>query len=182
MNQSTDEANVKARLNADLIPFSEDREYRVRVWVNNKPAATQKMKGGVLTVKLPPHGITGVCIEGISVTPQFQQEVFGPGGAVPDPGVITQDGPFGDVIGMTIDMGPSLKEAYVYLQATEKELKQATLSYKVGDKWESVTDNSYPFEFSMPISGDPKEFEYKVEGVGLDGKVETSRVSQLNIQ
>jgi len=106
---------------------------------------------------------------------------LGPGGATPAPGIVTQDGPFGKVIGMIIDMGPTLKEAYVYLQATEKELKQATLSYKVGDKWKSVTDSAYPFEFSIPLSGDQKEFEYKVEGVRMDGKRQTEEIETLQL-
>jgi hypothetical protein len=169
MNQSEEETNVKVWLNPDIVPFSEDAIYQVKVWVNNQPAPAQKMKNGTITVRLKPHGITGIRIRGISVTPQFQQDILDSGSRASSPGLSIQDGPFGKVTGMIIDMGASLKEAYIYLQATEKDVKKATLRYKAKDQWKSVSDSTYPFEFSVPMADAQKQFQYQVEAINVKG-------------
>jgi hypothetical protein len=180
MNQSEEETNVKIRLNPNIVPFSENAVYNVNLLVNNKPAPAQKMKNGTITVKLKPHGITGIRIRGISVTPQFQGEILSPGSRASSPGVSIHDGPFGKVTGMIIDMGASLKEAYIYLQATEKEVKKATLRYKAKDQWKSVSDSTYPFEFSVPIADTQKQFQYQVEAVNVKGnQKETSSKTMI---
>lgn len=167
LNQSDSAADVTLQLNPDLVPFSENKRYPVRVWQDNQPAPMQMLSKGMTPLHLSPKGITGICIEGISVMPQFQKEILDAGDTTAMPGVSEKDGPYGKTVSMIINMGPTLKEAYIYLQATEKELKEVILSYKSGDRWISIRDSVYPFEFSVPLGKDQNDIRYKIESVAF---------------
>ena len=66
--------------------------------------------------------------------------------------------PFGPVTGMMFSMGRSLESVYVWLEATEKDLIEARLSYKEDGKWKRIVDAHYPYEFSLPF----KETDHRI--------------------
>ena len=80
---------------------------------------------------------------------------------------------------MIITLGESyINNLYVWLSATEKVLKEARLHYKLEGKEYKITDNSYPFEFTVDL-GQGNEVELWVEGVSLSGEVTRSDVKRL---
>ena len=68
-------------------------------------------------------------------------------------------------------MGRSLESVYVWLEATEKDLTEARLSYKEDGQWKRIVDAHYPYEFSLPFKETDPEFDFYVEGVRPDGSV-----------
>ncbi|GAA4303617.1 hypothetical protein GCM10023143_07270 [Compostibacter hankyongensis] len=178
MNQSAEPQQVTLRLNPDLVPLDPARSYKVRIWQENKSAAPAVLRQGAVTVSLKPHGITALAIDGLRVTPEFTGTEQA-NTALPEQSYAISETPLGKVTGMILTMGASMTNAYIWLQATEKELKEVSLHYLKEGKWETVTDTAYPYEFSIPLTGDDADFSYRLEGIDVKGaplKTETVRL------
>lgn len=135
---------------------------------------------GQMTVSMAAKGITVLAIDGLKIEPSFQSKYFDTAAKpLSDHSYSAIASPFGSVTGMLISMGRSLNSAYIWLEATEKELTEARLSYKEDGQWKKIVDSHYPYEFSLPINENESDFEYYVEGVKPDGSV--VRSSQVDL-
>jgi hypothetical protein len=180
MNQSAQPINVKIRLNPDVAPFDVTRTFNVRVWQENKPVGATTLRRGEVSVPIAARGITALAVDGMQIAPLFQAKVFGSEAAKLTPGSHAEiTTPFGKVTGMLISFGRTLTSSYIWLEATEKELKETRLHYRVGGGWEEVVDAHYPFEFSLPLEDSGASFEYWVEGVKPDGTRTRSAPAEL---
>lgn len=180
-NQSPDQQTVTIRLNADVVPFDAGKAYAVRVVRNNRPAEAVELQNGQLTATLDGHGLAGFIIEKLPVRTTFQPKLKAIPALANQSGFSEHTMPQGKVTGLLLSWGQGLHNAYVYLTATEKDLKEARLHYTLdGSKWLTVTDAAYPFEFSIPLTDEQRlrGFRYRVEGVTADGgKVDTNELA-----
>lgn len=197
-NQSPEKQTGTVQLNADVVPFDAGTTYTVRVMQDNKPAPAMTMQNGKLTVSLSGHGITGLIVEKLAVKTGFQHKlkampelassagtasVGTPERALRQPGFSEQTTPQGKVTGLLLSWGQNLHNAYVWLSATEKDLKEARLHYTLdGTNYKTVSDNTYPFEFSIPLSDAERGrgFSYRVESVTVGG--ESVNTNQLSLK
>jgi hypothetical protein len=180
MNQSAQPVNVKIHLNPDVVPFDETRAFNVRVWQENKAAAATTLRRGEVSVLIAARGITALAVDGMQIAPLFQAKVFGAEAPKLAPGSHAEiNAPFGKITGMLISFGRTLTSSYVWLEATEKELKEARLHYRAGGDWEEVVDAQYPFEFSLPLADSAAGFEYWVEGIKPDGSRARSAQTEI---
>ena len=180
-NQSPDAQTVTVQLNADVVPFDAGRTYTVRVIQDNKPAPAMTMLHGKLTVSLGGHGITGLIVEGLAVKTGFQHRLKALPKLARLPGFSEETTLQGKVTGLLLSWGQNLHNAYVWLSATEKDLKEARLHYTLdGTTYKTISDNTYPFEFSVPLSDAERKrsFSYRVESVTVGGEsVNTSPIT-----
>lgn len=181
-NQSKDNLDLKVTLNPDLVPFTNDVIYKVSVWVNNKPSSETTMKNGVIDLSLSNRGITAVAIQGIKIKTRFQEDVFDKSKPLSNKSHIVTETEFGKVTGMIISMGKHYTNSYVWLEANDKVLSSAKISYKdKSGKLKTIEDSNFPFEFSIPLVGDEKTFEYTIEGIRTDGKKVTTEMVTLTL-
>jgi len=172
LNQSARPITVRVRLNPDVVPIESSKSYAVRTWQENKTGSQLLMKGGEMTVTIKEHGITALAVDGLKVVPQFQQKVFGETAQpLSSESYRTVDSPFGKVTGMMISMGGDLTNAFVWLEATEKQLKQAKLRYRLNGVEKELVDAQYPFEFSLPLRETDTAFIYTIEGTTTKNEV-----------
>ncbi len=59
---------------------------------------------------------------------------------------------FGDAHATILSFGPELTWLYAYLAAEKGVIKSAKLRIKLSDREEVLTDETYPFEFSLPLN------------------------------
>ena len=64
------------------------------------------------------------------------------------------------------------------LEARE-QIKQATLKYSTGGAQKALTDAAFPFEFSVPLPPDAKEFSFQIEATSPLGDKLRSNVERL---
>lgn len=165
MNASDEVVKTTVRLDSVLIGMH-DRRYTVSVWKGGESAEDTMMQNGALTVTIPPKGLTALAIEGIHPQPQFQQRIGG--GSALSENSFTRLG-VGGTRGMLLSMGEGLTTAYVFLQATHKDIRKARLHYREGGSWTTLTDTSYPFEFTRKLNSADEGFTFHVEVYALDG-------------
>jgi hypothetical protein len=142
-----------------------------------KGAATA-LRDGRLSITVPPLGLTAIEIQGLTVKPKFQDRLVGakPGDAWK---VDYLELPFGDTRAMILNFGPAATTAYVYLQADDTQFRQAALTYTIGGRRQTITDTTYPYEFTVPLPAGTRTFDFEVQGVTPDGRTESSSPASL---
>jgi hypothetical protein len=172
-NQSSQPVTTKLRVNSDLVPYSLRHDYRVRTWQNSASGPTIKMRNGEVIVSVPASGLTAIAIDGIRVVPQFQQDMLGAGETLSEKSYAESQTSFGTVTGMLLSFGSTNTSVYVWLSATEKEVRAARLHYRLGDLARSVAeDTRYPYEFSLPVDSKIPSLSYWVEAEPASGGTE----------
>jgi hypothetical protein len=126
-------------------------------------------------VEIAPHGITALEIKGLRLTPKFQAGLSGGAAWAKDFAQLD----LGGARAMVLNFGPGLQSAYVYLEASGAQFKEATLRYSTGGEWKSMTDAAFPFEFTVPLPPDAAEFNFKVEAVRPSGEKVESEIGKL---
>lgn len=176
MNESDEAVGTTVRLNENLLSMEEGRTYPVSVWNDSTPAEDTEMEGGVLQTTVAPRGLTALAIDGVHAQTEFQQRI---GRGAPLSVDSFAQLKVGGTHGALLSMGEGLTAAYVYLQATHKDIEEAHLHYKTDGDWTIVTDDSYPFEFTHDLDADEVGFEFYVEAVGPEGTLQRSETAVL---
>ncbi|HXN21720.1 MAG TPA: hypothetical protein VOA41_03140 [Candidatus Dormibacteraeota bacterium] len=180
LNQSNQPIRVKVTLNPDMIPIDAGRSYTVRTYEENALRPNSTLLNGEVTVPVAANGITALAVEGLVVMTRFQSKVFAKvAKPLSDSSYATVETPFGKVNSMLISVGDNVDSGYVWLEADDKDLKEARLHYKEDSAWKEVADKQYPFEFSLPISPKQLVFEYWVEGIRANAEHVRSSVVEL---
>jgi hypothetical protein len=169
-NQSPESVTTEITLSAALLPQLVGKTYRTRVFREGSATA---LRDGRLTVTVPPMGLTAVEIEGLVITPKFQDRLVGakPADAWKKDYL---ELPFGGTRALILNFGPAATTAYVYLQADDSAFKEVALAYTVAGRRTTLTDASYPFEFTVPVPAGSNAFEFELQGVTPAGEKQSS--------
>ena len=178
-NQSPEPVTTQVVFSAKILPQVKGKKFRVRTLSDTNAApAPAELSDGRMNVTVPPMGLIALEIEGLVITPKFQDRL-----------VSAKSGdawktdylelPFGGTRAMILNFGAAATTAYVYLQADESKFKQVTLAYTVAGRRATLTDTAYPFEFTVPVPAGSNTFEFEVLGVTPDGLTQRSAPSSL---
>ena len=55
----------------------------------------------------------------------------------------------------------------------------ATLTYRIGGQRQTLTDATYPYEFTVPLPTGTTAFDFEVQGVTPDGQTKSSAAAAL---
>lgn len=141
------------------------------VWRDNeRVSAPVKIERGEFRVTLSPKGITSLVIAGLEPRVSFQNKLNATparADAVTHQRVQT---PFGDVQATVLSFGSELTWLYAHLTAKPGEVKSARLQFKLPGRTESLADESYPFEFTLPLKPGEKTLEVSIEAMNATGQ------------
>lgn len=174
-NQSPESVTTEIALSSSLLPQLAGRIYRTRVF---RDGSATPLREGRLTITVPPMGLTAVEVEGLVVTPKFQDRLVG-ARATDAWRRDHVDLPFGGTHAMILNFGAAATTAYVYLQADESTFKEVTLNYTLGGRRATITDTRYPFEFTVPVPAGTPVFDFEVHGVTPAGETKSSGPATL---
>jgi hypothetical protein len=66
---------------------------------------------------------------------------------------------------------PEFADAYVYLDATEKQTREVRFRYRIGESaWIDVRDEAYPFELSVHLPKPELPMEVRIEAIDRDNR------------
>jgi hypothetical protein len=178
LNQSDRAQEAEVQINPTLVPVYGNHSYRI--WKDNVAAGQGKTQNERLKVQVSPKGITAIAINDVNIVTQFQQKMAKDSDSSSPQSYRMVDSPFGKIRSSVLSFG-ELSNAFIWLEAYNDTVKSATLSYRItGQKdWKTVTDSSYPYEFSIPMSEKDREIEWSVKAEMSDGKINSSSSTTL---
>lgn len=171
------------RLNRDIIPWYQDKEYTVVAYDNKGKATNGRMKNGLLTITLPAGGISSIQIRGIypeevkvanASTQKGSQHKFIRYAATEDS--------LATATAMIIQPNATTAVFYVYCNKTEKDWKQCNLRYRLNDSepWTTIADTAYPFEFDVTLPKTNDVVTFEVTAVRNDGSTINFPIQKIN--
>jgi len=150
--------------------------FRARLWRDNQPQKEAvEVTNGQLRVSLSPKGITALVIEDLKTKVAFQNHFSATPAAK---NALTHQRiatPFGEAQATIISFGPDLAWLYVWLTADEKTVKSAQLNIELPNRRETLTDASFPFEFSLPLKPSEDVIGLSFDVRKADGSSSTAR-------
>lgn len=161
--------NVAVRLDGARFANGAKGSFPVEVWRDNKlQPETLTMKDGEVNVSLSPRGITALAVKGLKALPVFQDKVQP---AEVGKAAVTHrqiSTPFGEVEAMILSFGPGLTWVYAFQKGGPAEVKSLSLTTTTGGKTETLSDDSFPFEFTLPLAdpAQPVELVFEAQGAG----------------
>lgn len=172
LNESARPVRTMVRLNPLLLPLDERRPYEGRRWLDSAAAERVTIPGrGVFPVDIAPRGLTSIAIDDVTVQPSFQSRLFGAGQQPFGRHSYVEAAPsWSNIKAMVLSFGEALTEAYVYLDATNRDLKSVRLTHGAGKAERTLEDSSYPFEFSLPWPAGAEAFTFAVAATSVDGR------------
>jgi len=69
---------------------------------------------------------------------------------------------------------------YLYLQSDDAEFRAITLHYEQSGSWNTIYDDVFPYEFTVPLDSASAKFQFYFEGVSVDGKTLRSEEGVLH--
>lgn len=172
-NQSKSPVTSTLRLNSELLKLITGQVYSAKVWKDNKPTESLNLKNNEISVEVSAEGITALAIEGITVNPVFQLKLTENAEVWKKDTENLEFG--GGSTAVLFNFGPDLQSVYTFTKATGDSFSKVTLHYACNGKWASITKESYPFEFTVELPQDTREFKYRYEGFKKDGKATSSK-------
>jgi hypothetical protein len=127
------------------------------IWRDHqREAARLPIINGRVKVSLSPKGITALVIEGVQMKASFQPKFAATPAAAKATTHQRMQTPFGEAHAMILSFGPELTWLYAYLTAAGDTVKSARLRMEIPDRTETLSDDTFPFEFSLPIQSSAK--------------------------
>jgi len=126
--------------------------YPATLWRDNQRQPDMVViSDGNVQVTLSPKGITALIIEDIAIAAPFQSKFNT--SPTPQHAITSQRIPTlsGHAQTMLLSFGPDLTWLYAYLTDDRAAVKSARLHVVLGDRAEVLSDDSFPFEFSLPL-------------------------------
>jgi hypothetical protein len=172
LNESARPVKTTVRVNPLLLPLQEDRSHAARKWTSEGAPQPVTIPGsGVFPVEIAPRSLTALAIDDVRVQTQFQQKFFGGDRRPLGAGSYVEAKPaWSAVKASVLSFGDDLTEAYLYLDATGRELQSARLTQGSGDAARTQEDRSYPFEFSLPWPEGAKSLSVKISATSVNGQ------------
>ncbi len=183
MNSTDKPAATEIYLNPGIIRWNYDQEYAIVTYFVNGDSEKGTFKNGLLRAEVPPEGLTAIKITGLK-------------NDLPLPGKSREthkseerkdyfrqhhsSGALGTITGMLISLVPEFSDAYIYSDATEKDARKVILKYAIEEQdWQEITDEAYPYEFSIHLPDTGSKLKLKWIAEDMNGTIRESEEFEL---
>jgi hypothetical protein len=150
------------------------------LWRNNQREAKKlTLSDGTCQIPLSAKGITALVIDGVPMQPSFQSKFVATGASAKAITHQVLKTPFGEAHAMILSFGPDLTWLYAYLTGDAKTLKSAKLNLTLAGREQRLTDDAFPFEFSVPLKPTDTSAQLIFEEQTTGGRTVQSDVIRL---
>lgn len=172
-NQSAKPVAAEITLNTAKLPIDPLHTYIVERWENNKKMASTTLMGNRIPVQVAAKGLTALVIRNVAVRPAFQRDL------VLHTSRSWQTNYVADAQtnfrAMVLNFGERHKTIYAYSPADEKTVRKAVLTYQTVSGTKTLTDEHYPYEFTIPVTDGAKPFQFTMMVESPAGRQQTSK-------
>ena len=176
INESENDVTANVTLNDKLVPQG---SYPVRISRNNQGFENMGTTQGSLQLSIPAKGLTAVVLDGCKITPRFQEKVLGE--TKEDAwkqGLVDFTEPAGRA--MVLNLGKADSKAFIYLIDDATTYQKVSLIHDLGKGPVTVTDQAFPWEFTVPLEASVSNMSFSISALLKDGKTHTGKIHQLS--
>ncbi|NQU41885.1 hypothetical protein HQ520_01275, partial [bacterium] len=152
MNQSHQEETVAATFSEAILHYNASQVTQVQIIRADGSLETAPLASGVASVTLPARDLAVLALDGTNIQIPTHHKMRP---AVPGPypsWQILANGPEAEVRAAAIQVEPGPWDAYIWSTAWYDEAATVTLHYELNGALHQEIDNSYPFEFTIPVA------------------------------
>jgi len=158
-NQSGQTVNTSVTLNSALVNVSGKSFSQ---WNENTTGQGGTISTNSFNVSVAPHGVTAIAINDVNIITKFQQKLAVNTIRNKWNSYYESNIPLGNSKSMLLNPSDSLARLFVFSTVAKGTHTSVKLDYSIdGGVWQQVTDNAYPFEFSIDINSS-SSIEYKL--------------------
>jgi len=186
-NTQPAEVTADLTLDADVLHLDAGQVYPLSFQRPDGPGESGELRDGHLRVRVPAGSLVSVKIHGLKnlaalpLLPTATAVADRTAAAVPDYFRLPDTDAAGTVSGMILRFG-ARTDAFIYSDRTEKQVRKATLRYRLGDAPEAeIVDTRYPFEFSVPLAEAAAPLQARLLVEDLAGTVTERSLPELKI-
>ena len=192
-NTQPAEVTADLTLDADVLHLDAGQVYPLTFQRPDGPGESGELRDGHLRVRVPAGSLVSVKIHGLknlaalpllptaTATATAVAVADRTADAVPDYFRLPDTDAAGTVTGMILRFG-ARTDAFIYSDRTEKQVRKATLRYRLGDAPEAeIVDTRYPFEFSFPLAEAAAPLQARLLVEDLAGTVTERSLPELKI-
>ncbi len=172
-NQGFDTVNTTLLLNGKLFARLDDGS-TLRCWQGNNPVADSRWSAEGVAISVPAKGLAVVFIEGALPEHGWMP---GEGGAVARSGVVALEP--GEARAMLLSLGSTETWVYVHLREDDSLWRSVRLEITQGASIHVLDDDTFPFEFSMPVDPEAGPVSIRLNAEGNDGTKSQGEAVQL---
>lgn len=179
MNESDVAVRSRVRLDLSRLPGLRDGEHALQVLqADGSVAAPAVIRDGVIEVAVPARGLVALILANAGIRPGLQARIMadGPADAWRLP-LVRLEQPAAR--GMVMRYGPGMQQAYVFLEDSKRDYTRVRLHWRIDGREGTNEDDSFPWEFSVPLPDDAREFRWWIEGFTPTGGSQRSREVRL---
>lgn len=171
-NQSDKTVTSDITINTAKLPIDPARTYTVDRWENNKKMGSTTLTGNRITVRVAAKGLMALVIRNVPVRPTFQRDFVQQGQRWQTNYIADEQTNFR---AMLLNFGKQHRTIYAYSPADEKTVRKAVLTYQTASGTKTLTDEHYPYEFTIPVTDASKPFYFTMMVEGPTGGQHTSK-------
>lgn len=176
LNESDKAITTQVTLNAKLIP---EGTFPVRMKVGGDAFKPMGTTSGTLTVTIPARGLTALVLDNCKIQPRFQHKLLEePSHSAWKNGLLDLEEPKGRA--MILQLGSATTRAFIYLVDDATNFEQVRLTYDLGKGEETITDEEFPWEFTLPLDASVSELRFSISGVDKEGQTKSGNSYQLS--
>jgi len=182
-NQSKQSVRAKMSFDSKRVAWRAGAERpSVEIWENNQHTGTLPLAAdGRIDVAVGAEGISACVIRGATAQVEFQGELRRDAPPLPSGSVCELGWRGARAVAMSFGPG-DLTSAYVYAPDLEREMTRCTLRWRQGGgEFRAATDVSFPFDFTVPVTGDG-DVEWFLEVELRDGRKEKSPTGRVKLR
>jgi ribosomal protein L28 len=158
-NQSSKDITVTLNINSNLVNFA--AQNNARLWEENLQKSDVTVNNGIVTVKIAANGITSLAIDNIQIQTVLQSKFNNHEEKLHEYSYWKTWEAFGTMVGMILSPSKDITSAFIYSDANPNITQNMTLKYSVdGSEWNELKKLKYPYEFTIPLTGDERELKY----------------------
>lgn len=168
-NQSPEAVQANYTINNALVNTSGSSV--AHTFTNNVASADASISGNQLSVSVPQNGFVAVEIAN-AVTHNVLQDSMLKNNEIWQKDFIKMTDIPGS--GMMLNFGKGNSSAYVFCSAPKDTYQSVKIQYQLdGGSIVELTDNAYPFEFSIPVLAETQKVGYKLVATSSTAKLES---------
>jgi hypothetical protein len=149
-NESKREVDAQLLLDRRRVMWQRGKAHKATVFVDGRKTADTFLVNGRIRARVGSQGQTAIIIEGVPIVRTLRTDYEAPAEALPQDSHVRWQSDAGTIDAGLLRFDTKHTSLYIWCGGSNDDIRRAKLSIDVDGTHQTVIDDKYPFEFSLP--------------------------------